>query len=130
MSISKSVLKLDKACAPIFVRAAEAEVAPVPPLAIATVPVTLAALPPIFKFATGVVEVTTKGAVPVATVEVNLVPVIPSLAFNVPVIVEFPIKLVVPFTSNLYPLFTKVPPVWIVTLPFPQNLVDSTFIFG
>ena len=33
--------------------------------------VAVAALPPIFKLATGVVEVTTNGAVPVATVEVN-----------------------------------------------------------
>ncbi len=48
MSISKSVLKLDIACAPIFVRAAEAEVAPVPPFAIATVPDTLVAVPGIF----------------------------------------------------------------------------------
>ena len=36
--------------------------------------VTVAALPPILKFVTGVVEVTTKGAVPVAIVEVNCVP--------------------------------------------------------
>jgi hypothetical protein len=33
--------------------------------------VAVAALPPIFKFATGVVEVTTSGAVPVAIVDVN-----------------------------------------------------------
>ena len=33
--------------------------------------VAVAALPPIFKFATGVVEVTTNGAVPVTTVEVS-----------------------------------------------------------
>ena len=39
--------------------------------------VTVAALPPILKLATGVVEVTTNGAVPIATVEVNCVPVIP-----------------------------------------------------
>jgi len=32
--------------------------------------VAVAALPPILRFATGVVDVTTKGAVPVATVEV------------------------------------------------------------
>jgi len=36
--------------------------------------VAVAAFPPILKLATGVVEVTTKGAVPVATVEVNCVP--------------------------------------------------------
>ena len=33
--------------------------------------VTVAAFPPIFKFATGVVDVTTRGAVPIAAVEVN-----------------------------------------------------------
>jgi len=33
--------------------------------------VAVTALPPMLKLATGVVEVTTKGAVPVATVEVN-----------------------------------------------------------
>ncbi len=38
--------------------------------------VTVAAFPPIFKFATGVVEVTTNGGVPVATVEITCVPVI------------------------------------------------------
>ena len=36
--------------------------------------VAVAALPPILKFVTGVVDVTTKGAVPVAIVEVNCVP--------------------------------------------------------
>jgi len=36
--------------------------------------VAVAAFPPMFKLATGVVDVTTNGAVPVATVEVNCVP--------------------------------------------------------
>ena len=41
--------------------------------AVVTVPAVVAvpAFPPIFRFATGVVEATTKGAVPVASVEVN-----------------------------------------------------------
>jgi hypothetical protein len=52
--------------------AAEAVVCPVPPFAIATVPVTFPAVPAVaaFKFATWVVLATVNGAVPVATVDV------------------------------------------------------------
>jgi hypothetical protein len=44
--------------------------------------VTVAALPPILKLATGVVDVTTNGAVPVATVEVNPAAVTVPLVFT------------------------------------------------
>ena len=51
------------------------------PVKIALV-VTVAALPPILKLATGVVDVTTNGAVPVAIVEVNPAAVMAPLVFT------------------------------------------------
>ena len=81
--------------------------------------VTVAALPPILKFVTGVVEVTTNGAVPMATVEVNepvrlkLVPVAAPIAgvtkvgevdnttFPVPVAAVTPVP---PFATGKVPL--------------------------
>ena len=69
--------------------------------------VTVAALPPMFKFATGVVEVTTNGAFPVATVEVNCVPEIDPVAVIVPVFAKV-IAVVVP--KLLLPLLILIPP--------------------
>ena len=47
-SVAMSILKFAIACAPKLVNAVAAEVAPVPPFATATVPVTFAAVPVVF----------------------------------------------------------------------------------
>ena len=96
-------------------------VTPVPPLATASVALRPAAFPPIFKLATGVVEVTIRGAVPVGTFEVNdpvslrLVPVAPRIngvtrigeldktVFPVPVEVVTPVP---PLTTGNTPVIT------------------------
>ena len=64
--------------------------------------VTVAALPPIFKPATGVAEVTTNGAVPVATFEINCVPVTVVVAVIEPTVVT-PVAGPVPPAFGLNP---------------------------
>ena len=68
--------------------------------------VTVAALPPILKLATGVVEVTTNGAVPIAIVEVNCVPVMPPAAVIFPV---FANVIFVAVPKLLFPLLILIP---------------------
>ena len=96
-------------------------VTPVPPFATASVALRPAAFPPIFKLATGVVEETMRGAVPVGTLEVNdpvslrVVPVAPRIngvtrvgeldktVFPVPVEVVTPVP---PLTTGNTPVIT------------------------
>lgn len=106
--------------------AAAAVVWPVPPLAMATVPVTLPAVPAVaaFRLATCVVDATIKGAVPVVTVEVITpeadtvvnAPVVAVVAPTVPfmLIEAVPVRLVtVPLLGvpKAPPLTTKAPAV-------------------
>ena len=75
--------------------------------------VTVAAFPPMFKLATGVVEVTTSGAVPVATVEVN-----------------DPLKLrLVPVAAPITGVI-RVGEVLITTLPVPVTAFETTFLLA
>ena len=75
--------------------------------------VTVAALPPIFKFATGVVDVTINGAVPVATVDV-----IDPLTFKL-----------VPVAAPIFGV-TKVGEVLITTFPVPVIEFETIFLLA
>jgi len=75
--------------------------------------VTVAALPPMFKFATGVVDVTINGAVPVATVDV-----IDPLTFKL-----------VPVAAPIFGV-TKVGEVLITTFPVPVIRFETIFLLA